>query len=146
MSDNNRDAALRDEHGFGPKVTVKRDCFDCKACTSERYVCQSDSGHDVYCEHPSLDAKRRIGDSTWSTPAWCPALTPPADSGCVMVPRGWQPIETAPKEPRDVLVANKAGGVELWDTRVIADTHDSIGWLTHWRELPAAPAAPKEQP
>jgi hypothetical protein len=55
----------------GPKVTIERSCFDCRHCISESYQCQSDSGKDVYCG--AMD-KKRIGDTTWKTPDWCPFL------------------------------------------------------------------------
>lgn len=58
---------------IGPKTTVKRSCADCEVCQGERYTCQSDSGRDVYCAHPSLPQRRIIGDTRWDTPQWCPA-------------------------------------------------------------------------
>lgn len=58
---------------IGPKATIKRSCADCEVCQGERYTCQSDSGTDVYCAHPSLPVRRIIGDSRWDTPPWCPA-------------------------------------------------------------------------
>lgn len=64
--------------GYGPKVTVKRRCSDCKACNSESYAVQGDSGHYVYCEHPSLPERKYIGDTHWDTPDWCPAAAPTA--------------------------------------------------------------------
>lgn len=67
----------------GPKVTIKADCFGCAHAESERYTCQGDSGIDVYCAHPeaissapsSKAQRRRIGDTTWDTPDWCPLLS-----------------------------------------------------------------------
>ena len=62
---------------YGPEVTERRSCLNCQACKSESYHVQGDSGHDVYCTHPAFqsDPKQRkfIGDSTWTTPSWCPA-------------------------------------------------------------------------
>ena len=58
---------------IGPKTTIKRSCFDCEVCQTERYSCQGDSGTDVYCAHPSLPKRRIIGDTQWDTPTWCPA-------------------------------------------------------------------------
>ena len=58
---------------IGPKVTTQRSCFDCEVCVSESYRVQSDSGQDVYCTHPSLAERKRIGDTNWETPDWCPA-------------------------------------------------------------------------
>lgn len=52
----------------GPTVTMKRSCFDCEFCRSERYAVQGDSGSDVYC----TSENRYIGDTTWATPDWCP--------------------------------------------------------------------------
>jgi hypothetical protein len=56
----------------GPTVTIRRSCFDCSYMTSERYRCQGDSGHDVYCCHPSFDGRRHVSSSSWNTPNWCP--------------------------------------------------------------------------
>lgn len=69
-------AAMAGPSGYGPKVTVKRRCSDCKACNSESYAVQGDSGHYVYCEHPSLPERKYIGDTRWDTPGWCPAAAP----------------------------------------------------------------------
>jgi hypothetical protein len=69
-------AAVAGPSGYGPKVTVKRRCSDCKACNSESYAVQGDSGHYVYCEHPSLPERKYIGDTHWDTPDWCPAAAP----------------------------------------------------------------------
>ena len=63
------------EAEYGPRVIVRRRCGECKACSSASYRCQSDSGSSVYCEHPSLPKRKYIGDTTWETPGWCPALT-----------------------------------------------------------------------
>lgn len=69
-------AAVAGPGGYGPKVTVKRRCSDCKACNSESYAVQGDSGHYVYCEHPSLPERKYIGDTNWNTPHWCPVSAP----------------------------------------------------------------------
>lgn len=69
-------AAVAGPSGYGPKVTVKRRCSDCKACNSESYAVQGDSGHYVYCEHPSLPERKYIGDTNWNTPHWCPVSAP----------------------------------------------------------------------
>ena len=58
---------------IGPKTTVRRSCDGCEVCQTDSYVCQSDSGRDVYCAHPSLMKRRIIGDTQWDTPTWCPA-------------------------------------------------------------------------
>lgn len=55
----------------GPKLTVHADCFPCVYSRPEHYVAQGDSGHNVHCDHPKSGGKR-IGDSTWQTPGWCP--------------------------------------------------------------------------
>jgi hypothetical protein len=60
------------ERNEGPEVTTKYSCVKCKYETSESYRCQGDSGHDVYCTHPSFPVRRRIGDTTWRTPEFCP--------------------------------------------------------------------------
>lgn len=56
----------------GPKITIEYSCFNCKYEVSEKYYCQSDSGLDVYCTHPSFSERKLIGDTRWSTPAFCP--------------------------------------------------------------------------
>jgi hypothetical protein len=57
---------------IGPTVEVNYRCSECICCKSERYVCQGDSGHDVYCENPIFQEKKRIGDTNWNTPDFCP--------------------------------------------------------------------------
>lgn len=59
---------------YGPREEISRSCNGCRACVSESYRCQSDSGQDVYCAHPALPERKRIGDTTWSTPDWCPMI------------------------------------------------------------------------
>lgn len=56
----------------GPKLTIEASCMNCEFERSERYVCQGDSGHVVYCDHTA--GQGRIGDTTWTTPTWCPLL------------------------------------------------------------------------
>lgn len=55
----------------GPKLTVTRSCDGCRYEASESYAVQGDSGFRVLCEHPHVGG-RRIGDTTWTTPEWCP--------------------------------------------------------------------------
>lgn len=56
----------------GPKVTISFSCSDCQYCKSESYRCQGDSGHDVFCEHPNFEERKRVGDTNWNTPDYCP--------------------------------------------------------------------------
>lgn len=92
-------AAVAGPSGYGPKVTVKRRCSDCKACNSESYAVQGDSGHYVYCEHPSLPESKYIGNTHWDTPDWCPAAAP-----------------TTQPAPQADSVTAPAGGVEVdWE-------------------------------
>lgn len=72
------------EPQYGPRVTVTRSCADCKACETESYRCQGDSGIDYYCAHPIYEKRRPIG-IFGATPDWCPALTSPVDPAT----RGW---------------------------------------------------------
>lgn len=62
---------------IGPTHTTQSSCFNCSLCKSERYVFEDgndgDSGHNVYCTHENV-GKKYIGDTTWSTPDWCPVL------------------------------------------------------------------------
>jgi hypothetical protein len=82
----------------------------------------------------------------WINPAGVAgvALSALAAAGYV-IEQDWQPIETAPQDGTDVLVFDptspKAPKIALdW-------YHKEEGWLgkpTHWRPLPAPPAAAKE--
>lgn len=73
MSTETKDMTVVGDSGsIGPRITTERSCFSCPACVSERYVAQGDSGSHVYCT--AVDPRRHIGDTTWSTPEWCPAL------------------------------------------------------------------------
>jgi len=57
----------------GPSVTVKRSCWGCKHCHTERYCVEEDSGNYVSCTHPHFGTKiKYIGDTSWDTPDWCP--------------------------------------------------------------------------
>lgn len=62
---------------YGPSTGITRSCFNCPACTSERYSVQGDSGHFVSCAHPAFagekEGRRYIDDTKWNTPSWCPA-------------------------------------------------------------------------
>lgn len=64
----------------GPRARFDASCFDCAHERSEHYEVQGDSGCDVYCAHPDvvsnsrLQSRGRIGDTTWTTPDWCPLL------------------------------------------------------------------------
>lgn len=62
----------------GPRITVKASCFDCPFVVSESYRVQSDSGSNVYCAHPSFEKRRRVGDTVWDTPDFCPVADIPA--------------------------------------------------------------------
>ncbi|WP_089215525.1 hypothetical protein [Sphingopyxis indica] len=61
----------------GPRVTVKASCFECRHCVSESYRVQSDSGSNVYCAHPDFEQRKRVGDTRWETPDWCPVVSLP---------------------------------------------------------------------
>ena len=104
-------AAVAGPSGYGPKVTVKRRCSDCKACNSESYAVQGDSGHYVYCEHPSLPERKYIGDTHWDTPDWCPAAAPttqPAPQQDVLA-AGGDSFLLLPTRPTPDAPANTAG-------------------------------------
>lgn len=58
----------------GPRITVSASCFNCTHEKSESYKAQGDSGHNVSCTHPSAPEQGYVGDSTWTTPKWCPLL------------------------------------------------------------------------
>jgi hypothetical protein len=61
---------------IGPIVKLDVSCYECTHCKTERYTCQGDSGTDVYCEKVTDERglMRRVGDSSWRTPEWCPFL------------------------------------------------------------------------
>lgn len=61
----------------GPSVKLELSCFDCEHCKTSSYACQGDSGSDVHCEAVKDDrgAMRRVGDTSWRTPDWCPYRT-----------------------------------------------------------------------
>jgi hypothetical protein len=59
----------------GPLVATSMSCQGCVHEHSESYKVQGDSGSDVSCRHPGANEGtllRRIGDTTWRTPEWCP--------------------------------------------------------------------------
>ena len=63
-----------EEKREGPSIKTTYSCFECKYETSKKYYCQGDSGRDVYCNHPSFENKKVIGDTSWVTPKFCPFL------------------------------------------------------------------------
>lgn len=89
-------AAVAGPSGYGPNVTVRRSCSDCKACNSESYAVQGDSGHYVYCEHPSLPESKYIGDTNWNTPHWCPVSAPTTQPAPAAE---WQDIASKMEKP-----------------------------------------------
>lgn len=96
--------------GYGPKVTVRRSCSDCKACNSESYAVQGDSGHYVYCEHPSLPESKYIGDTNWNTPHWCPVSAPttqPAPQQKAQKPMAWHEHARAIREGNEIAASDK---------------------------------------
>lgn len=54
---------------IGPSVKLELSCFDCEHCKTTSYTCQGDSGSDIYCGAANM---RRVGDTCWKTPEWCP--------------------------------------------------------------------------
>lgn len=73
---------------MGPRLTLEASCNGCAHCHEESYAVQGDSGFDVECAHPSAaepGKRRRIGDTTWSTPKWCPLM---ADALATFKPGG----------------------------------------------------------
>ena len=57
----------------GPEITINKSCQGCECVKTESYAVQCDSGCDVYCTHPVV-IKKRVGDTNWRTPDWCPVL------------------------------------------------------------------------
>lgn len=159
-------AAVAGPSGYGPNVTVRRSCSDCKACNSESYAVQGDSGHYVYCEHPSLPESKYIGDTNWNTPHWCPVSAPTTQPAPAAE---WQDISTAPKDGRTLLLGyfNSAGNWRTLRGRWVSEDYISAFWKepengepgwyecaveadnepncwatdpTHWMPLPSPPA------
>ncbi len=56
----------------GPKLRITASCSDCVYVASTSYAVQGDSGFHVSCTHPKAPEPKRIGDTTWDTPKWCP--------------------------------------------------------------------------
>lgn len=99
----------------GPKLTVSASCSGCVHERSEHYAVQGDSGHNVTCAHPSSPG-RHIGDTTWSTPSWCPEASTSGDPVVLRAkldevtaaahrllastdPHAWHPAAGKPKQP-----------------------------------------------
>lgn len=129
---------------YGPTERIVRRCDECKACVSENYRCQSDSGHDVYCAHPSLPDRKRIGDTTWYTPDWCPVLAARL-SALPAQGDGWISVEDRlPTERREYQIYYAQYGTQQVSEFIPYESPPSFwhGDPTHWREcLP--PPAPK---
>ncbi len=64
----------------GPYVYIGASCAGCVHERAEHYRVQGDSGTDVSCAHPAAPVPRTIGDTTWTTPAWCPLLDVAVDT------------------------------------------------------------------
>lgn len=69
----------------GPKLTIALSCQGCIYEYTESYYVEDgndvDSGCIVYCTNDmavtsaplvGTNGFRRVGDTTWNTPAWCP--------------------------------------------------------------------------
>lgn len=72
----------------GPSLKIVASCTGCAHEHSDHYSIEDgndvDSGWSVYCKHPNAGsatpdlgtcARRPIGDTTWTTPEWCPLLS-----------------------------------------------------------------------
>ena len=57
----------------GPRISIVASCGGCVHERTKKYRVQGDSGTDVTCAHPDHPG-RIVGDTTWTTPAWCPYL------------------------------------------------------------------------
>ena len=123
-------AAVTGPSGYGPKVTVKRRCSDCKACNSESYAVQGDSGHYVYCEHPSLPESKYIGDTNWNTPHWCPVSAPTT-----------QPAPQ--REPAEIDTATMVLAESVGLIGPASRTHDLHGAIQRFHDLICANATIK---
>jgi hypothetical protein len=65
------DPARVGEKRVGPHLALSASCYGCAFERSVSYRCQSDSGHDIFCDHPESNG-RSVGDTRWTTPDWCP--------------------------------------------------------------------------
>jgi len=123
-------AAVAGPSGYGPNVTVRRSCSDCKACNSESYAVQGDSGHYVYCEHPSLPESKYIGDTNWNTPHWCPVSAPTT-----------QPASQ--REPAEIDTATMVLAESVGLIGPASRTHDLHGAIQRFHDLICANATIK---
>ena len=123
-------AAVAGPSGYGPNVTVRRRCSDCKACNSESYAVQGDSGHYVYCEHPSLPESKYIGDTNWNTPHWCPVSAPTT-----------QPASK--REPAEIDTATMVLAESVGLIGPASRTHDLHGAIQRFHDLICANATIK---
>ena len=57
----------------GPSTHVTYSCGGCQYETYERFQCQSDSGYDIHCNHPTIGRKHVASYGT-KAPEWCPLL------------------------------------------------------------------------
>lgn len=64
---------MSDEKRSGPQIALQLSCFGCRYEQSSHYAVQGDSGCKVSCGHPDrVGMKNGIGDTSWTTPDWCP--------------------------------------------------------------------------
>ncbi len=57
----------------GPQFSLNASCYGCVHVRGVNYVEPGRAGCKIYCDHPDRPG-RRVGDSDWSTPSWCPLL------------------------------------------------------------------------
>jgi hypothetical protein len=79
----------------GPTVRLVLRCDECVHCRTKGYVCQGDSGSEVYCA--ATGTLRYIADTSWITPDWCPCRDEAIRTATAGLPAAPSPAKGAPE-------------------------------------------------
>lgn len=129
----------KDARAFSRAVLAK---WGTPAPVGEEPVAWAATSEDGDVEALGMNQSRRFDTPLYTHP-------PPPDGMA-----GWQPIETAPKDGREILGYTEEVGalVMYWDTMSQEQDHWSDGmsisyWTpTHWMPLPAPPSSAQKEP